>query len=184
MNRKGLHNKFLLVQIIVAIVQILSTIILAILALNIQNAMLNLQTEARRADISILVDPIYNQNWTFIVPGGAYLTVNGTLCNEGTRVAIIKQIELSMIYLFSDNTTYTLTKSLNPPKDCGWNNNTIEENECRTFSLTMYAHHYTVVNSRTGDLLQIGNSRSDQFGILVKYYDGIDEKENFQTFRT
>jgi hypothetical protein len=153
--------------------------------LNIQSAVLNLEIASRRADISILVDPAHNQNWTFVVPGGVYLTVNGTFCNEGTRVAIIKEMELSAIYFFSDNTTYILTKTYsNPSEDCNWNNNTILENECRSFSLTMYLNSYTVIHSRTGDILQIGNSRSDEFGLSVTYNDGLSDIKSEQIFST
>jgi len=174
-----------LIHLLVIIGLGIGEILLTIWTLNVQNTALNLEIASRRADISILVDPTHNQNWTFMVPGGAYLTVNGTFCNEGTRVAIIKEMELSAIYFFSDNTTYILTKTYsNPSEDCNWNNNTIIKNECRPFSLRMYVDHYTVMNSATGDILQIGNSRSDEFGLSVTYYDGLSDIKSEQAFST
>ncbi len=171
----------LLAIVVLGIVEI----VLGFWMLNIQSTVLNLEIASRRADISMLVDPAHDQHWTFIVPGGVYLTVNGTFCNEGTRVAIIKEMELSAIYFFSDNTTYTLTQTYwNPSKDCNWNNNTILENECRPFSLTMYIDSYIVTKPWTGDILHIGDSRSDEFGISVTYYDGLSDMKNQQIFST
>jgi len=155
---------------------------LAVSMLNIQSATLNLEIAGRRADVSILVDPAHNQNWTFVVPGGAYLTVNGTLCNEGTRTAIITQLELSMIYQLSEG-KYILTRTyVDPSRDCNWGNSTIVEDERRPFSLTMYVDSYTVLDSKTGQTLTIGNSRSDELGVSVIYNDGISDMKSEQIF--
>jgi hypothetical protein len=166
-----------LIHLLVIIGLGIGEILLAVLTLNVQIA-------SRRADISILVDPARNQNWTFVVPGGAYLTVNGTFCNEGTRTAIIKELELSMIYRLS-NDQYILTRTYSDPaRVCNWNNNTITEDELRPFSLTMYVDSYTILDSRTGQTVSIGNSRSDEFGLSVTYYDGLSDTKSEQIFNT
>lgn len=136
----------------------------------------SLYEASQRADISILLNPANDQHWTFIVGSGGFLTVNGTLCNEGSRSATIRELELSLIYYLPNDDLYILTKTYaNPCKECNWNNSIIKENELRSFSLTVFASSYVYIDPITGETLYIGNSRSDEFGIFVKYYDGEEE---------
>jgi hypothetical protein len=165
------------------LVNLLAIILIGIGEIVLGVRMLNLEIASKRADISILIDPARNQNWTF-VPNGVYLTVNGTFCNEGTRTAIIKELELSMIYRLSDD-QYIVTRTYSDPaRVCNWNNNTITEDELRPFSLTMYVDRYTILDSRIGQTVNIGNSRSDEFGLSITYYDGLSDTKSEQIFST
>lgn len=170
------------ITILVTIVLGVSQLYLYFSMLSIQSALLNLQSESKRADISILLNPSHNQNWT-IVSNGVYLTVNGTLSNEGTRTAIIKQMELSVVYNWPEHTAVMFTTSYeNPAIFNNWRNDTLSENEKRPFSLTIFVSSSLVVDIYTQQKLSVGNSRSDMFRIIVKYDDGISEKTTERTF--
>jgi hypothetical protein len=180
-RRKWLSIKS--ITLIALIVSTGSTIYFAWKSQDLQNSLYNLQVASTRADISILFNPLVNQNWTF-TSDGAYLTVNGTLSNEGSRDAIITKMELSMIYNVS-NDRYTLTTVYtNPCVEYGWNNNNILKNEIKSFHLTMFVKSNTWIVPRTGQIREIGNSRSDEIGICVRYNDGEGDLSNTQEFET
>jgi len=150
---------------------------------NLQSSLYNLQVASTRADVSILFNPALDQNWTFVT-NGAYLTVNGTLSNEGSRTAIIEEMELSMVYNISDG-KYTITMTyLDPSKVCGWNNDTISKNEPKPFHLTMYINTYIWTDPSKAQSIAIGSSRSNEISIYVKYNDGKGELSNTQEFNT
>jgi len=161
------------------IAHIMILLILGIGELWLGYSVWKLQVAATRADISILVNP-HNQNWTFVLNGG-YLTINGTLRNEGSRAAMIKELQLSALYHFPNDDIYML-RQLYFVEDLDWNDNIIVEEELRSFSLTMYIQRHDVIDSITQQSIEIGNSRSDEFAISVTYYDGegdVTEEEMF-----
>jgi len=160
------------------------TVLLGIAVYNLQANVYNLQESGQRASISLLVNPVLNQNWTF-VDNGVYFTLNGTFSNEGSRVAIIKELDLSIAYNLSNNNAYSLTLTyLNPSKACGWDNDTILNKEIKQFSLTMFVYSSFVVDSHTGQVIPIGNSRSDTAKLEIKYNDGISDLAQNLEFNT
>jgi hypothetical protein len=178
---------------IVSIISLLVTLVFSIITAytafqqnSLSSALYELEAASKRADMSILINTHLNQNWTFVtglVGGGAYFTVNGTLTNEGSRDAMIESIELSVTYNFSDGTPYTITVGYqDPAKSCDWINDSFHPSESRPFSLMVYIYQSMALNSHTGQIIGIGDSRSDKFSVCVIYSDGKGELRSQSEF--
>jgi hypothetical protein len=94
------------IGIIIAVANLLVVVILGYSAYTlsmVQNSLsqsqYQLELSKQRANMSILVSQQFNQNWTFVADG-AYLTVNGSLVNEGSRDALVESMQISAIYHF------------------------------------------------------------------------------------
>src|SRR5271157_2205489 len=85
---------------------IICVVIIGISQIYLATLVYNFQSATPRADISILVNPATEQQWTFFTHDGADLSVYGTLSNEGGRNALVKEIVLSAIYYTPNNDTY------------------------------------------------------------------------------
>jgi|GEM_PF-6259127 len=180
-----------------SILSIASTTILGITTYNLnarQNslsqAIYELQVANMRANMSILVNPKFDQHWA-LVANGVYLTVNGTLVNEGSRDALIESMGLSATYHFSDGTPYTVpvVEYSDLSKYCNMNTTTIREKGETSFSIGMFIQSESLLitsSSYTSNpaTLVIGNSRSDNFTISVTYFDGIGYLQSEQEFST
>jgi hypothetical protein len=155
-------------------------VVFSVLNFGLQQSILNLQTDlhdltisSTRADISIFIEPISVQNWTF-VSNGVYLTVNGLLKNEGTRTTLIKKISLYATFPYSGGGEEVFTIPVNLTENFNIANLTIGENEERVFSINYFILHHLVLNDETGQIMQIGDSKAEKVGLLVWHYDGID----------
>jgi hypothetical protein len=174
MNRKRIESALTYINTV-------STIILGILGGWLAYSTYGLQVASTRADISILLYPPQSQNWNF-TSLGAHLTVNGTLSNEGSRRAIVEEMQLSMIYNFSGG-TYVITMTYSDPsKECGWSDHDILQKESKPFSLTMYINSYIWVDPGNGRVIGIGSTKSDKITISVRYDDGKGELTNTKEF--
>lgn len=185
------------IGIIIAVANLLAVIFLGISAYTLslaQNSLsqsqYQLELSKQRANMSILVSPQFNQNWAFVA-NGAYLTVNGTLVNEGTRRALVESMELSAIYHFSDGTPYSITVDYSDlAKYCKMNNTIIAEKQESSFSIGMFIQSSTILVTQTAPYsssngtqsLSIGNSRSDNFVLSVTYSDGLGKLQSEQEF--
>ena len=168
----------------VSIISLAATIILSLTTIWLGYLVYNLQANSMRADVSILINPLLDQHWAFVFDG-VYFTVNGTFSNDGTRAALIKELDLSVLYNLSDNNVYSLTTTfLNPSEACQWNNDTILAGEARRFSVTMFVNEYMVVDVPHNSSRMIGNSRSDAASIYIQYNDGKGDKPNTMDFNT
>ncbi|MGA2310225.1 MAG: hypothetical protein ABSG57_11865 [Candidatus Bathyarchaeia archaeon] len=157
---------------------------------NLSQALYELQVANMRANMSILVNPQFDQHWAFVA-NGVFLTVNGTLVNEGSRDAIVESMGLSVTYHYSDGTPYTVpvVEYSNLSKYCNVNITTIPEKGETSFSIGMFIHTETLAiigGSYTSNpaILVIGNSRSDNFTVSVRYFDGIGYLQSEQEFST
>ncbi|MGD0979554.1 MAG: hypothetical protein ABR962_10505 [Candidatus Bathyarchaeia archaeon] len=161
---------------------------------NLSQELYELQVANMRANMSILVDPQSNQNWTFVgsgLEGGSFLTVDGTLVNEGSRTALLRSMSLSVTYHYSDGTPYTTTpvEYFDLPKYCYIANTTIAEKGEATFSMGMFIQSEVLAivgGSYTSHsaYLSIGGTMSDNFTISVTYYDGVGNLQSQQEFST
>jgi len=185
------------IPIVISIISLAVSTILGINTLNLyasQNslsqALYELQVANMRANMSILINPQFDQQWTFVADG-VFLTVNGTLVNEGSREALVRRMDLSVTYHFSDGTPYTVTVGYSDiPKWCELNNTVIREKEEAPFSIGIFVHSSIVAiiggtyTSHTMQSLSIGNSRSDNFTVAVTYFDGISDLQSEKEFST
>jgi hypothetical protein len=174
MDRKKVESALVYVNTV-------STIILGILGGFLAYSTYGLQIASTRADVSILFDPLLGQEWNF-TSAGCYLTVNGSISNEGSRMAVVEEMQLSMIYNFSGGTYLITMTYLDPAKECNWTSYNILEKESKPFSLTMFVSSYVWVDKGTGRVIGIGSTKSDKIGIFVGYDDGKGELTNSQEF--
>lgn len=151
--------------------------------------MLDLQTTSMRANMSILINPQVDQQWT-LDSNGALLTVNATIKNEGSREAILKNVDLMVTYHYSDDTPYTVTvRYFDLQKYCNIKNNTLPEDKETPFSANIFIASELLgiiggsYSSHPATLV-IGNSRSDSFTVSVTYFDGIGTLTTEQEFST
>lgn len=141
--------------------------------LDIQSDLHDLTVDSTRADISVFIEPINVQNWTFISEG-VYLTVNGMLANEGSRTTLINKIELYAIFPYSGGGEEVFTIPCNLTTNFNIANYTIDENEHHTFSINYFILNHLTLNDETGQIMQIGDSKPEKVGLIVWHNDGIE----------
>ena len=105
MDRGEKINAF--ATLLLAIILGISQIYLAMQSYDLNNRVFQLQEDSLRADLSILVSPVTNQNWAYIANNETYFTVGGMLVNEGSRSTVITKVAVSIAYNYSNGEQYT-----------------------------------------------------------------------------
>jgi hypothetical protein len=186
------------IPIIISIISLLTTIGMSAYFSVRQNSLIQeqdslsqrlyqLQAASMRANMSIFA---FNQNWTFTTDG-VFLTINGTLRNEGTREAIVRSMGLSVTYHYSDGTPYTtaMVEYSDLAKYCNIENATVPEKKEISFSISMFIHWEIIAiigGSYTSNSTSvvIGKARSDNYTVSVTYFDGVGNLQSEQEFST
>lgn len=140
--------------------------------LDIQTDLRNLTIDSTRADISIFIEPISVQNWTF-TSEGVKLTVNGMIANEGSRTTMINKIELYAVFPYSGGGEEVFTIPCNLTSSFNMANYTIDEGKHRAFSIDYFIMNHLVVNDETGQIMQIGSSMPNKVGLVIWHNDGM-----------
>jgi hypothetical protein len=155
------------VEHVLTVVSIISTLVLSIYIY--YNS-----TLPGRTNFSILVDTESDANWYFN-DNGATFSVNLSLCNEGPRKALVKSLELSVIYELESGDQYMLTSVFsNFTRFWGKPNDPMVEDEMRGFLLVMNISRHIYVDEVTGQVIDIGESPSQKFKVLVRFDDGLE----------
>lgn len=96
-----------------------------------------LENQIARGDISVLVDLTHKTNES----GSVNATLFGYICNEGSRKAVIRRIELWTIIedcLVPDTwVSYRCFFSEDLPTDLNWNDHLLDEDEARPFFVSL-----------------------------------------------
>lgn len=146
--------------------------------LNLTQENQRLYNESLRADLSIIVEQIANQNWTFTTEG-AYFEFQATLFNDGARAAEITKAEVNLTFT-SDDGKITHT-STNPVNISGFSitEYTIEKNDGRILTFSSFIEKFTWKSPDGSRELEMGVAKPTGMSLTVWYYDSIGEKVSY-----
>ena len=165
--------------LILAIILGASQFYLAIQSNNLNNNVYELQQSSLRADMSILINPINQENWTF-TDNSTYFVISGMLFNEGSRNTQITRLEVSIMYNFSNGQQYTDPIS-NYKHDLYLEKGVLSPKEGTAFNFSGSVRPFLVVNPNSGQVMGIYNSRPDMISIFVWHNDGKGEQLSYNS---
>ena len=155
----------------------ISTLYLGIQNYNLSNKFYQIDEASRRADVSILINPIDRQNWTFTSNGTSF-TIDGMLFNEGGRSTRITKVEVSAIFNFSNGDEYVDTIS-NYKNDLYLEKDVLTPKEGAFFNISQDVRHFIELNRNTGEVIGIYETRPDAIRILIWHIDGKCEQLSY-----
>ena len=169
-----------LATLILAFILGISQVYLAIQNNELNNKVYQLQETSLRADISILVNPIKEENWTFTTNGDTYFMISGMLFNEGSRNTKITKLEVSVKYNFSNGEQYTDPIS-NYKHYLYLEKDVLSSKEGTLFNFSGSVRPFIVVNPNSGQVMGVYNSRPDMIIVLVWHNDGKGEQLSYNS---